>query len=293
MNTELEPRIFGHEQTRAKLDRIASATLHPQSFLFFGPKHLGKSLVARAFALKLIGTPALPNGFHPDLFVLGNEPNEEKEKKSLSIEAVREAQSFLSRFPEQGTYRVVIIDHAETLTHSAENALLKILEEPNTSSIIILVSSRPGKLLATVRSRLFPVAFSPLSSEELHSSFPDAKDIPEFFFSLGLPGLIQSSMQAPASFEVTKSQLKKLFQLSKLTWAERITLAESLSKDPDELENILDIWLIGLARPREGSTGKTPKEAAFLESVMEAMDSISEKHGSDRLTIEKLFTSLS
>lgn len=55
-------RICGHLPVREMLDRIAHLPIHPQSFLFSGPKHIGKSLVAREFAEKLIGSPAVQTG---------------------------------------------------------------------------------------------------------------------------------------------------------------------------------------------------------------------------------------
>ncbi len=158
METKDMSSVCGHTEIRATLDRIAHAANPPQSFLFSGPKHLGKSLVAREFAAKLIGVPAIPGAFHPDLLILDGPGEDPDSRPALSVDRVRKAQTFLSRFPENGRYRVVLIDDADRLTNSAENALLKILEEPNTSSVVILVSAHPVKLLPTVRSRLFPVA---------------------------------------------------------------------------------------------------------------------------------------
>ncbi|MFA9262596.1 MAG: hypothetical protein ACEQSB_04555 [Undibacterium sp.] len=282
-------KICGHASVRGTLDRITQLSIHPQSFLFSGPKHLGKSLVAQEFAEKLIGSPVSSDGFHPDLFILGD-TSDDSDSPMLSVEQVRVAQQFLSRFPENGKYRVVIVERAEQLTISAENALLKMLEEPNTSSVIILVSSRPGKLLPTVRSRLFPVNFSLVAPEVLRQFFPESNDLPDFFFSLGLPGLIRRSIQDPESFEMMKNELKKLFQLSRLSWSERIQLAEKLTGSAGDLEQMLSIWLIGLSR--RGSDVRTPAEAAFLETIIETIDRISARQGSSRLLLEKLFTAI-
>lgn len=293
METKESVAICGHSDVRASLERIARVANPPQSFLFSGPKHLGKSLVAREFAGRLIGTPIFQGVFHPDLLIL-NETHDDSDDQTatLSVEKVREAQLFLSRFPEKGRYRVVLIDNAERLTKSAENALLKVLEEPNTSSVIILVSAHPGKLLPTVRSRLFPVAFSLLAPEELQRFFPQAVHLPEFFFSLGLPGLVKQAVDEPEAFDVTKGQLRRLFQLSRLSWAERITLAEQLAAAPETIENVLDIWLIGLSRRQNLSENRSRTEALFLERVIETIDFISSHQGNPRLSMERLFTSL-
>ncbi len=293
METKESVAICGHSDVRVSLERIARVANPPQSFLFSGPKHLGKSLVAREFAGRLIGTPISQGVFHPDLLILDEAHDDSDDQTAaLSVEKVREMQLFLSRFPEKGRYRVVLIDNAERLTKSAENALLKALEEPNTSSVIILVSAHPGKLLPTVRSRLFPVAFSLLAPEELQRFFPRAAHLPEFFFSLGLPGLVKQAVDEPEAFDVTKGQLRGLFQLSRLSWAERITLAEQLAAAPETIEDILDIWLIGLSRRQNLSENRSRTEALFLERVIETIDFISSHQGNPRLSMERLFTSL-
>jgi DNA polymerase-3 subunit delta' len=287
--------ITGHVRVRAELGRIAKQAVHPQSFLFFGPRRLGKSLVAKEFALKLVGTAALPNGQHPDILLVGGPEKNGDDSLTepvLSVEAVREAERFLSRFPESGANSVVIIDGADRLTRAAENALLKVLEEPNSSASIILVTHRPGKLLPTVRSRVFPVAFHLVPVDELRVAFQGQaeSDLPDFFFSLGLPGLLHEAVVDPQAFQETKLFLRELFQLSRLSWAKRIKLAEALADNPVRLERLLEIWLIGLAREQGGQALRTKAYALFLEAVLETIDRCSEKEGSQRLLLEKLFT---
>lgn len=266
----------------------------PQSFLFSGPRRLGKFSVALEFARTLTNTPAdrayTEGG---DILVIGrpdrSAEDETKASAALSVEDIREASEFLSRFPSAGKYRVVIIDTVERLTVSAQNALLKILEEPNSTSVIILVTHLPGKLLPTVRSRLFGVVFSPLSTEEVRTFFNDSS-VPDFFFSLGLPGLIAVATESPADFEKQKNLLRGLFQLSRLTWKERISLAERIAEDPDDISDLLEIWLAGLRRQQNEETFRSPAFAAFLEYLLETLDRVSSREGNPRLLLEKLFT---
>src|SRR5262249_61640176 len=73
---------------------------------------------------------------------------------------------------------VVLIDDADALVPAAQNALLKTLEEPPSSSVFILVTSRPDVLLPTVRSRCPMLRFHPLGSEEIAAVLVD-RGIPE------------------------------------------------------------------------------------------------------------------
>lgn len=273
---------------------MAVLLVMPQSFLFSGPRRLGKFSVALEFAKTLTNIPvdeAYAEG--GDILVIGRSEqspaDEPKASPGLSVEDIREAGEFLSRFPSTGRYRVVIIDAAERLTVSAENALLKMLEEPNSTSVIILVTHLPGKLLPTVRSRLFGVVFSPLSADEVRAFFADS-DAPDFFFSLGLPGLIAAATESPADFEKQKDLLRGLFRLSRLTWKERISLAERIAEDPDRISDLLEIWLAGLRRQQNEETLRSLAFAEFLEHLLEALDRVSSREGNPRLLLEKLFT---
>lgn len=286
-------KICGHQHVREQLDRMVSLPVIPQSFLFSGPRRLGKYLVALEFAEKLTSIP--PRGIYVeggDILVIGRlnqDPlDEAKAMTSISVDDIREASEFCSRFPSTGRYRVVIVDAAERLTASAENALLKILEEPNSTSVIILVTHLPAKLLPTVRSRLFGIAFSPIVANELRASFPDSS-VPDFFFSLGLPGLIATATDSPDVFERQKKLLRGLFQLSRLTWKERISLAEQVAEDPEGVGDLLEIWLAGLRRQNEASFHSLTF-AVFLEQLLETLDRVSLREGNPRLLLEKLFT---
>jgi len=69
--------------------------------------------------------------------------------------------------PFEGRKRVVIADDADAMMHPAQNALLKILEEPPSATIFILVSAIPDSLLPTVRSRCSLLRFGTLTTEEV------------------------------------------------------------------------------------------------------------------------------
>jgi hypothetical protein len=76
------------------------------------------------------------------------------EKPSIGIEAIRDITKRLSLRPTHGRLtRLLAIQYAETLTTEAQNALLKLTEEPPAQTIIVLATTRPQALLPTIRSR--------------------------------------------------------------------------------------------------------------------------------------------
>ncbi|MGH1470215.1 MAG: DNA polymerase III subunit delta' [Cellvibrionaceae bacterium] len=86
---------------------------------------------------------------HPDYLQI--EP--ESEGKAIKIDQIRELVSFLSKTSQQGGFKCIVITPADMMNENSKNALLKSLEEPQGDTIIILVSSHPSRLSATIRSR--------------------------------------------------------------------------------------------------------------------------------------------
>lgn len=153
-----------HAKTAAQLTAIRAHAAG--SVIFHGPRGLGKSTSARELAAVLNCLDGTPGGncAHCRQLAAGNFPDliwiDRGDKASLGIEQVRNLTSELSLRPfTAGATRVVVIDQAHLLTLEAQNALLKLLEEPPPSTLIILVAEQLQSLLVTVRSRCRAVQF--------------------------------------------------------------------------------------------------------------------------------------
>lgn len=83
-------------------------------------------------------------------------------RATTTIEQIRELITFFQlKVPGRARLkRAAVIEQAETMTHEAQNALLKLLEEPPADSVLVLASARPQRLLATIRSRVQTVYLS-------------------------------------------------------------------------------------------------------------------------------------
>ena len=90
-----------------------------------------------------------------------------KLQTEITVETIRGLISFLSRTPAFGGYRVAIIDLADDLNRNAANALLKVLEEPPTRTLILLLAEAPGRLIATIRSRCRRIDLRPVPDEDI------------------------------------------------------------------------------------------------------------------------------
>lgn len=178
--------IIGHRTLVALLSRSVAGDTLPPSLILSGPSGIGKRLAALATAQALnclspepstsrsgqrldadaCGTCSactrIARGVHPDVLIL--EPND---KGNIRIEAARDLVDRAAYRPFEGRRRVAIVDQADALEPGAQNALLKLLEEPPAGSAFMLVTAYPDLLLPTVRSRCPQLRFRPLSAEEV------------------------------------------------------------------------------------------------------------------------------
>lgn len=204
------PELLGHERAEAAILDAWTAGRMPHAWLIHGPAGIGKATLAYRVARFVLSErggdegPALfaaaevrPTSLavdpespvsrlvasegHPDLRVLRRGLTEKGDRLSnvISVKQVRAFEAKLHLKSKEGGWRVAIIDEAERLNESAENALLKILEEPPPKTLILIVSNSLSGLLQTTRSRCRRLALSPLADAVverlLRDAAPDAK----------------------------------------------------------------------------------------------------------------------
>jgi DNA polymerase-3 subunit delta' len=153
-----------HGPARARLAAALSAARLPHALLLHGPDGVGKERFASALAAGLLCRQPGPGlepcdacaecalsraGTHPDLHWL-RRPDD---RKSIGVDAMRDTCEQLGMTSLRGGYRVAIVATAQLMTHSAQNAFLKTLEEPAPQTLLVLITPRPSALLATLRSR--------------------------------------------------------------------------------------------------------------------------------------------
>lgn len=155
--------IVGHRHPLEQLTRTLKGERLHHAYLFTGIEGIGKRKVALILAKTLIG--AREKTFLPDLHLIT------PEKNRIKIDQLRELKRKIFLYPAEGKAKVVIIDPAESMTDTAANALLKILEEPPADTYFILISAQPMRLLPTIRSRCQTLGFTPLSEEEVITLF--------------------------------------------------------------------------------------------------------------------------
>ncbi len=176
-----QPAVGRALQTAIERQRL------PHALLFTGPPGVGKATCAGVLAQAVncprlgptdgcgecVSCSKLARGLHPDLLWI------ERQKNVIHLAQItfrpdktgnqppppprdRTVTGFVGYAPFEGARRVVVIRNAEHMKAEAQNALLKTLEEPPRSSLLILTTAAPANLLPTVRSRCQSLRFAPV-----------------------------------------------------------------------------------------------------------------------------------
>lgn len=141
------------------------------AWIFTGPPGSGRSIAALAFAQALI----CPDGGcgicrdcksaksygHPDVEIVRTEG------LYIKVEEVRELLTRVAWAPSIGGRRVIVIEHADRLTESAANALLKAIEEPGARTVWLLCAPTPHDIIHTIRSRCRHLQLQTPSPDEI------------------------------------------------------------------------------------------------------------------------------
>ena len=162
--------IIGHSNTIAMLRAVLLSGKIPHAMLFSGPQGVGKMTAAKVVAAELLQSPI---DRHPDFTVVALEGN------SIKIDQIRNLQRQSSRAPHLAEWQVCILENAERMTREAANSFLKLLEEPPSYMVFILVASTAAPLLPTIISRCRLFRFLPLPYDVLAKALTDKGFAPE------------------------------------------------------------------------------------------------------------------
>ena len=183
--------VLGHANAEAILtEAIGSHRLH-HAWLIAGEPGIGKATFAyRAARFILAQDHDLPaalsslsipkddktyrqvtNMSHPGLLAIRRswDSQNKRFRQSIAIDDIRALRHFLQR-TSVTPWRVVVVDTADDLNPNSANALLKSLEEPPARTVFLLVSSSPGRLLPTIRSRCRMIRLEPLGPDDLKNA---------------------------------------------------------------------------------------------------------------------------
>jgi len=199
--------LIGHASLMARIAGLMARQRLPHALLLTGPAGVGKSLAAVAIAAAHLCVKQgcgscscckrVAGGVHPDFHTLAPETN----RSGILIGQTRDLMAALATKPYEGSGQVALIDPADRMNTEAQNAFLKTLEEPAAGTLIILVSSRPDRLLSTVQSRCQQFRFKRLHDSEMEDFSSQNPEIDDRFprtLATGCPGRLVTLLESRA-----------------------------------------------------------------------------------------------
>ena len=177
--------LLGNERLKNRLAAAFASDRLSHCYLIAGPAGSGKRTLARLLtaAMECTAGSARPcgrclqcrkvlDGVHPDVITV-----DDPTKKTVTVDQIRKARTDVYVKPNEGLRKVYVFPRAAEMNAAAQNALLKVIEEPPDYAAFLLLTEAAERLLPTIRSRAVPLQLSPLSeaegTAELARRFPD------------------------------------------------------------------------------------------------------------------------
>ena len=220
-------KLLLHSATERAVTDFIGAPSH--ALLISGQMGAGKGALAARIAASLLNVDESKLQDYPYIHWLHDA------EKGVSIEQIRAAQTFMQlKTPgDQAIRRVLIVEQGDTMSTEAQNAFLKLLEEPPADTLIILTASSPNGLLPTIHSRVQSIRVLPVSLEQSKkyyaSDFTPPAIQKAYFLSEGYMGLLKALLKEDTDHELV-AQIAIAKEVLAANTFDRLALVDTLSK---------------------------------------------------------------
>lgn len=246
-----ETTFIGQRSWQAYFQRLSDQGMSAHAYLFVGPRHIGKRTFAERWAAAMVCTaPVAGSACGTCRACQGWQGNVHGDVSVFDaaigggIDEVRAFLSSMTHRPSVGRVRVGLVLSLDACTPAAHHALLKTLEEPSPSTLILATAAQPLRLPATIRSRMAVCQFSPVPPKELtealiarHLSATVAAELASL--SLGRPGLALRWANDSATLATYKKEAEQFAVLLAGRLADRFAFTETVARE--ELRSRLDL----------------------------------------------------
>ncbi|MFZ2126446.1 MAG: AAA family ATPase [Candidatus Microsaccharimonas sp.] len=266
---------YTHSTSQARLEALITDL--PQSMLISGPAGVGLTGVAEYFATSL-KTPL-------QVILPEKDDKVDIEKGVISVDSIRRLYD-TTKTIETG-HRIIAIDYAERMGHQAQNAFLKLLEEPGAHTHFVLLSHEPSRLLPTILSRVQILELRPITSEQSERLLDDLKITDEkkrtqlLFMATGLPAELTRLATDQDYFESRAQIVRDARQFVQGSAYERLKVSQKYKDDRTQALLLLsDAMKMIQKAVREGNSELVP----VINGLLKAYDRI-EANGNVRLQL--------
>lgn len=251
----------------------------PHALLITGPYGIGASTLAAHIAKQLSRTTLVVLPEKNDVIDL--------DKGTITVELVRR---LYEQTRTRSDNRVVLIDYAERMAPTAQNAFLKLLEEPTPGTMFILVSHEPSKLLATIRSRTQHLEMHAITNDQSQQLLDSLgvidpkKRIQLLYMANGLPAELTKLAADQTYFEQGAEIVRDAKAILQSDPYNKLLIAHKYKDDRPAALKLLEVTMNML---RQTLPGESPAiNSKRLETLLEIYEKIS-SNGNIRLQIAR------
>ena len=261
------PSVYIHPTTALQLDSLAADL--PQSLLFTGPEGVGLTSIVKYLSdiLKVKVITVLPE----------KDEKVDLEKGVITVDVIRRLYG-TTKTIETGT-RLIVIDYVERMGIQAQNAFLKLLEEPGVNTHFILLTHNASKLLPTIQSRVQTVEVKPITAEQSGQlldelKISDAQTRAQLLFiASGLPATLSTLAGDSDAFEKRAQIVRDARMYLQGTVYDRLKIALAYKDDrPKALLLLVDAMKQLQGSVAKGQGGDLVKKIGTLLKVHERIE---------------------
>lgn len=246
-----------HEQIAENLINNIRQGVANQAYIFEGERGVGSKECARLFASALVckNTSSAPCGAcnacimakaesHPDIYELTPVDG----KRNISVDQIRGVVTDAYTKPYESGKKVYIIAYGDDMNEQAQNAFLKVLEEPPEYAVFVILAENNESLLPTIRSRCTSIRFNPVADkkveEYIKKNYPESTEKLDFLvqYASGVVGDVEKILNAENFVPLRRESLDKLEALLSERKLDAYQVAEFLEENKDDADLVLRFW---------------------------------------------------